>query len=105
LNSLGVTAERTRRQVVRIVGSGTDPATGQMPFIPRARNVFPRANPRAVERQSVLPRTELMAGFGWKHAFRKGASALSRVSLLHGSFPDCHDLAQTSSPGRSAGPP
>ncbi len=40
LDSLEVTAERTRAQVVRIVGSGEEVTAGQIPFTPRAKKVL-----------------------------------------------------------------
>jgi len=43
LESLGVTAERLRGQVVAIVGHGEQPVVGQIPFTSRARKVLERA--------------------------------------------------------------
>jgi ATP-dependent Clp protease ATP-binding subunit ClpA len=40
LESLAVTVERVRPQVVRIVGSGEEVASGQIPFTPRAKKVL-----------------------------------------------------------------
>ncbi len=40
LESLDITLERAREQVVRIVGSGKDVASGQIPFTPRAKKVL-----------------------------------------------------------------
>ncbi len=40
LESLGVTLQRTREQVTRIVGSGEELTTGQIPFTPRAKKVL-----------------------------------------------------------------
>ena len=40
LASLGVTIERVRGQVVRIVGSGEQVTSGQIPFTPRAQKVL-----------------------------------------------------------------
>jgi hypothetical protein len=40
LESLGITVERVRAQVVRIVGSGEEVTSGQIPFTPRAKNVL-----------------------------------------------------------------
>jgi hypothetical protein len=40
LESLGVTVERTREHVTRIVGSGEEATTGQIPFTPRAKKVL-----------------------------------------------------------------
>ena len=40
LASLEVTLDRVRGQVVRIVGSGKEVASGQIPFTPRAKQVF-----------------------------------------------------------------
>src|SRR5580698_4565006 len=40
LESLDVTVERVRAQVVRIVGSGDEVTEGQIPFTPRAKKVL-----------------------------------------------------------------
>src|SRR5579875_1940913 len=40
LESLEVTLERVRAQVVRLVGSGEEVTTGQVPFTPRAKKVL-----------------------------------------------------------------
>jgi hypothetical protein len=40
LESLGLSLERTRAQVVRIVSSGEEFVAGQIPFTPRAKKVF-----------------------------------------------------------------
>src|SRR6187397_2092223 len=39
LESLDITTERVRSQVVRIVGSGEEVTSGQIPFTPRAKKV------------------------------------------------------------------
>ena len=44
LGAYRVTAESARRYVSEMAGSGPDPVAGQVPFTPRARNVFLRAN-------------------------------------------------------------
>jgi hypothetical protein len=43
LESHGVTVERARAQVVRIVGSGEEPSSGQIPFTPQAKTVMETA--------------------------------------------------------------
>ncbi len=43
LESLGLTVERVRAQVVRIVGSGEEPSLGQIPFTPHAKKVLEMA--------------------------------------------------------------
>src|SRR2546421_8134458 len=40
LESLDITVERVRAQVVRIVGSGEEVSSGQIPFTPRAKKVL-----------------------------------------------------------------
>jgi ATP-dependent Clp protease ATP-binding subunit ClpC len=40
LESFEITVERARDQVLRIVGSGEEPAAGQIPFTPRAKKVL-----------------------------------------------------------------
>src|SRR5438477_39494 len=42
LESLDITVERVRAQVVRIVGSGEEVTSGQIPFTPRAKKVVGR---------------------------------------------------------------
>ncbi len=48
LESLGVTAERVRGQVVAIVGYGEQPAVGQILLTPHARKVLKRATREAL---------------------------------------------------------
>jgi ATP-dependent Clp protease ATP-binding subunit ClpA len=43
LDSLGVTVGRVRVQVVRIVGAGEEPSSGQIPFTPQAKQVLEMA--------------------------------------------------------------
>jgi hypothetical protein len=43
LESLGISFDRTRGQVVRIVGSGEEVTSGQIPFTPRAKKVLEMA--------------------------------------------------------------
>jgi Clp amino terminal domain, pathogenicity island component len=40
LASFEITVERVRAQILRIVGSGEEPAAGQIPFTPRAKKVL-----------------------------------------------------------------
>jgi ATP-dependent Clp protease ATP-binding subunit ClpC len=40
LNTLGISLEQVRTQVVRIVGQGDEVAAGQIPFTPRAKRVL-----------------------------------------------------------------
>jgi len=48
LDSLDITVERVRAQVVRIVGSGDEITSGQIPFTPRADNILKSALREAV---------------------------------------------------------
>src|SRR3982075_163095 len=48
LESLDITVERVRAQVVRIVGSGEEVTSGQIPFTPRAKKVLELALPQAL---------------------------------------------------------
>jgi ATP-dependent Clp protease ATP-binding subunit ClpC len=43
LTTLGIGVEAMRAQVARIVGTGDEPTSGQIPFTPRAKNVLERA--------------------------------------------------------------
>src|SRR5512144_3202289 len=47
LESLDITVERVRSQVVRIVGSGEEVTAGQIPFTPRVKTRRPPAPPQA----------------------------------------------------------
>ena len=49
LASLGITVERVRAQLVRIVGVGEEPTAGQIPFTPRAKKVLEGALTEALE--------------------------------------------------------
>src|SRR5438034_1783397 len=48
LESLDITVERVRAQVVRIVGSGEEVTSGQIPFTPRAKKVLELALRKAL---------------------------------------------------------
>ncbi len=48
LESLDITVERVREQVVQIVGPGEEATTGQIPFTPRAKKVLELANREAL---------------------------------------------------------
>jgi ATP-dependent Clp protease ATP-binding subunit ClpA len=48
LESLDITVERVRAQVVRIVGSGEEVTSGQIPFTPRAKKVLELAQREAL---------------------------------------------------------
>jgi ATP-dependent Clp protease ATP-binding subunit ClpC len=48
LESLDITVERVRAQVVRIVGSGEEVTSGQIPFTPRAKKVLELARREAL---------------------------------------------------------
>ena len=48
LESLDITTERVRSQVVRIVGSGEEVTSGQIPFTPRAKKVLELALREAI---------------------------------------------------------
>jgi ATP-dependent Clp protease ATP-binding subunit ClpC len=58
LGSLGVTADAVREQVARIVGSGEEPAAGQIPFTPRAKKVLELALREALALQHNYIGTE-----------------------------------------------
>ena len=49
LESLDITVERVRAQVVRIVGSGEEVTSGQIPFTPRAKKVLELALREAIQ--------------------------------------------------------
>ena len=56
LESLDITVERVRAQVVRIVGSGEEVTSGQIPFTPRAKKVLELALREAPEPRPQLHR-------------------------------------------------
>ena len=58
LESLGLTVERVRGQVVRIVGSGADVTSGQIPFAPRTKTVLEHALREALSLQHDYVNTE-----------------------------------------------
>ena len=56
LESLDITVERVRAQVVRIVGSGEEVTAGQIPFTPRAKKVLELALREALSARPQLHR-------------------------------------------------
>ncbi len=56
LEGLDITVERVRAQVVRIVGSGEEVTTGQIPFTPRAKKVLELALSRGAQPRPQLHR-------------------------------------------------
>lgn len=50
LNRQGITLERVREQIVRIVGSGEGPVSGQIPFTPRAKKLLELALKESIVR-------------------------------------------------------
>ena len=58
LESLGITVERVRDQVVRIVGSGGGVISGQIPFAPRTKTVLEHALREALSLQHDYVQTE-----------------------------------------------
>jgi ATP-dependent Clp protease ATP-binding subunit ClpA len=54
LASFEITVERVRAQILRIVGSGEEPAAGQIPFTPRAKKVLELALREALSLGPVL---------------------------------------------------
>src|SRR4030088_1315301 len=58
LESLDITVERVRAQVVRIVGSGEEVTSGQIPFTPRAKKVLELALSEAMTKRHNYIGTE-----------------------------------------------
>ncbi len=58
LDSLDITVERVRAQVVGIVGSGQEVTSGQLPFTPRAKKVLELASREALARGDRYVDTE-----------------------------------------------
>ena len=77
LESLDVTLEEVRNQIARIVGPGDEPATGQIPFTPRAKKVLELALREAMQLQSSFIGTEhLLLGIA-----RENQGVASRILL------------------------
>jgi len=78
LESLDITVERVRAQVVRIVGSGEEVTSGQIPFTPRAKKVLELALREALSLGHNYIGTEHIL-LGLLHE-GKGAAALALTS-------------------------
>ena len=74
LESLDITVERVRAQVVRIVGSGEEVTSGQIPFTPRAKKVLELALREALSLGHNYIGTEhILLGTGARERGRRGA--------------------------------
>ena len=63
LESLDITVERVRAQVVRIVGSGEEVTSGQIPFTPRAKKVLELSLREAIRlKQNFIAPEHIMLG-------------------------------------------
>src|SRR6516165_650911 len=79
LESLDITVERVRAQVVRIVGSGEEVTSGQIPFTPRAKKVLELALREALslvdfDADSEKIRNEVIRMLSGPGGRRQGAS-------------------------------
>ena len=81
LESLGITVERVRAQVVRIVGSGEEVTSGQFPFTPRAKKVLELALREALSLgQSYIATEHILLG-----VVRENQGVAARVLLDFGA--------------------
>jgi ATP-dependent Clp protease ATP-binding subunit ClpC len=77
LAGFDVTLDEVRSQIARIVGPGDEPATGQIPFTPRAKKVLELALREAMQLQSSFIGTEhLLLGIA-----RENQGVASRILL------------------------
>ena len=68
LDALNITVEPVRAQVVRIVGSGEEATSGQIPFTPRTKKVL-----------EMAPREALSFGHNYKSTCCSGSRARTRA--------------------------
>jgi len=81
LVSLGITAEDSRAQVVRIVGHGEGPVAGQIPFTPRAKKVLELSMREALALGHNYIGTEhVLLGIA-----REGKGVAARILAAHGA--------------------
>jgi ATP-dependent Clp protease ATP-binding subunit ClpA len=79
LESLGVTVERVRAEVVAVVGSGAEVTSGQIPFTPRAKKVLELALREGVDLgHNYLGTEHVLLGL---LAVKEGVAARVLVSL------------------------
>src|SRR6266700_3221375 len=68
LESLDITVERVRAQVVRIVGSGEEVTSGQIPFTPRAKKVLELSRRASCSTSTPTPRRSATRSSGCSRA-------------------------------------
>jgi ATP-dependent Clp protease ATP-binding subunit ClpA len=79
LASFGITAEVARKHVSRIVGRGSEPSPGQLPFTPRAKKVLELSlrEALALGHDYIAPSTSCSAWLARTRGSRPGSSANS----------------------------
>src|SRR6059058_5491607 len=79
LESLDITVERVRAQVVRIVGSGEEVTSGQIPFTPRAKKVLELALREALSLGTTTsaPSTSCWGSCARTRAWRRASCSIS----------------------------
>jgi len=100
LESLGLTVDDVRADVIRIVGRGEGMSTGQIPFTPRAKKVLELSLREALSLGHDYIETEHIL-LGLLH---EGEGVAVRLLLDHGADPDTVRhlvLRMLSGPGRS----
>src|SRR5213078_1243244 len=85
LESLDITVERVRAQVVRIVGSGEEVTSGQIPFTPRAKKVLELALREALSLGHNYIRTEHIRMLSGPGGRRQGGGQASAGAAAGGA--------------------
>jgi hypothetical protein len=84
LESLGITVERVRGQVVRIVGSGAEVTSGQIPFAPRTKKVLEHALREALSlRHDYVDTEDILLGL-----VREDEGVAARIMLDFDAAPE-----------------
>jgi ATP-dependent Clp protease ATP-binding subunit ClpC len=84
LESLDITVERLRAQILRIVGSGEEVTSGQIPFTPRVKNAFELALREALSlRHNYIGTEHILLGLA-----RESEGVAARILLDFDADPE-----------------
>ena len=101
LESLDVTVEEVRAQVERVVGRGDEPATGQIPFTPRAKKVLELALREALSlNHSYIGTEHILLG-----VVRENQGVAARILLDFGADAETVRARVLEALGRPGHPP